>query len=93
MSSLSVTVEVDGGTPIQVAAVEAVELATRLGVWVCFKFNDVACSAAPMGDAEELVAGYHSAIKPDVSYPMAFAHTRRFKMPSDDSNGDKAQEL
>jgi hypothetical protein len=75
-SSMSITVEFQGGTSIQAAAAEAVALATKMGCWVHFKFNDVRCHVSPNSDPVTLVDGFREASKPGVKYPMAFAHTK-----------------
>lgn len=58
MSAISMTVEVLAGTSIEDAASAAVELATRTGVTVRFKFNDVHCSAHPNTSADTLAANW-----------------------------------
>jgi hypothetical protein len=75
-SCLTVKVEMSAGTHIDDAAVAAIDLATKLGCWVEFKFNDVECHAAPDSDPEVLAEQFHAASKPGTRYPMAFAHTK-----------------
>lgn len=50
MSSIKLRVEVLGGTRIKTAIAEAIQIARKLNVWVCFKFNGV--DVMVDGDAE-----------------------------------------
>lgn len=72
---LSLSVKVSGGTPIEEACGEACALATRVGVWVHFKFNGVDCNAAPHSDPAELAITQQRVQDSKTRYPMAFAHS------------------
>ncbi len=71
--SLWVVVEIPVGTSIEVAALDAVELATFLGTDVKFEFNGVSCWARPGGDGDKLVTEYHQEISRSGKYLMRMA--------------------
>lgn len=72
MSNLSITVTPTPGTHIKDAAVEACALATRLDIWVNFKFNGVDCNAEPHSDPEKLADAQQ--IMQDQKTQYKFAH-------------------
>lgn len=75
--SISIEVKVWGGTPIDLAAIDAVALADKLGIVVRFQFNDVSCTAHPGGDPRVLVNNWHAAADRGGMYPMASTHPRQ----------------
>lgn len=59
MNNISIEVKMSPGTCIEDAAKEACDLATKVGVSIEFKFNDVLCVAQPNGNVSELVGKYY----------------------------------
>lgn len=53
--SLFLDVEVSGGTSIEEAAQDAIDLANRIDITVLFRFNGVRCMACPGDDPRLLV--------------------------------------
>lgn len=74
--SLSLEVKVYGGTPIEIAAHDACELASELKITVTFDFNGVRCMARPGGDSKTLVHNWNIARDRGGSYPMASTNVR-----------------
>jgi len=75
--SISLEVKVWGGTPIDLAAQDPVELANRLGIVVQFQFNDVSCTAHPGGSPSVLADNWRAASDRGGMYPMASTHPRQ----------------
>lgn len=73
MSCLTLTVEIDRGTVIEKAFIDAVALASRNDVDVKFQFNDVTCIAMPGGSPSGGANEYYDAIKNGRSFKLAFA--------------------
>lgn len=82
--SISIEVKVWGGTPIDLAAIDAVDLANKLGIVVRFQFNDVSCTAHPGGNPHVLADNWRAAADRGGMYPMASTHPRQ----SDSATGD-----
>lgn len=55
--SLFLDVEVSGGTSIEEAAQDAIDLANRIDITVLFRFNGVRCMACPGDDPVEQALG------------------------------------
>lgn len=72
--TLYLDVEVYGGSNIFDTCVDAIELATRIGISIWFNFNSVRCLARPEDDPEKLAAEWERALHSDSSYK--FASTR-----------------
>jgi hypothetical protein len=74
--SLSIEVKVWGGTSIDLAAEDAINLANRLSIPVRFKFNDVQCMAHPGGDPKVLADNWRVSADRGGMYPMASSNPR-----------------
>lgn len=69
--SVTLVIDVMAGTPIELAAEEALHIANTLRCWVEFDFNDVTCKVAPHSKPKDLVAEYQVALtdKGPVKHP------------------------
>lgn len=74
--SLYLEVKVFGGSPIEIAAHDACELASELKLTVTFDFNGVHCMVLPGGDSKTLVRNWRIASDRGGSYPMASTNPR-----------------
>ncbi len=74
--SLSLEVNVYGGTPIEIAAHDACELARELKITITFDFNGVHCMALPGGDSKTLVHNWNIARDRGGQYPIASTNVR-----------------
>lgn len=63
-----------GGTPIDLAAVDAMALANKLDCAVKFKFNEVTCFANPGEKPADLVHNWRIANDRGGSYPTCSSH-------------------
>ena len=74
---ISVKVDVLAGCDISRAAQQACELATKIGVNVEFKFNDVTCVAQPNAEFTDMVGEWYLMLNNGRQYKMAFARSRK----------------
>jgi Zn ribbon nucleic-acid-binding protein len=74
-SMMSICVRFSGGDAIADACVDACALATKLGCWVEFKFNDVQCMAAPHSDPVKLADAQQRVQDSDSRYKLVVAHS------------------
>lgn len=69
--TLYIDVQVHVGSDILDACVDAVQLATKLGICVWFNFNGVTCFARPESDPEKLAANYRAQLDGDRPHKIA----------------------
>jgi len=62
MNSITLKAEATAGSSIENAAIDAIALANRIGVYVEFNFNGVTCLARPNDNEDGLVAAYFDAL-------------------------------
>lgn len=70
----AVTVSFDGGTDVDEAFKEAIQLANRVKVKVEFNFNGVKCIAFPGGSAEKGAENWHDTFHGNKPHKFAFAN-------------------
>lgn len=67
--TMYVTAEFAGGTPIDLAAEDAMRLANQIGFAVKFKFNDVTCFANPGEKPSDLAHNWRVAAERGGAHP------------------------
>jgi len=73
-NTLWLNIEISPGSDIKNASEDAIALATKLGVTVWFRFNEIHCGACPNGNPDLLVRNFHKAIERKSQFKIAMSH-------------------